>query len=132
MSRSGYVEDCENINLYRQAVHLAIVGRRGQAFLRELERALLDLPHRRLITDELVTREGECCAIGAVALLRGQDMSDVDAEDPDSVAAEFGIASSLAAEIEYMNDEECSGESPEQRYDRMLQWVQSNIKGAKL
>ncbi len=36
MSRSGYQDDCEGLNLYRGTVRRAIRGKRGQAFLREL------------------------------------------------------------------------------------------------
>ena len=129
MSRSGYDDDIDNWELikWRGAVASAIRGRRGQAFLREMLAALDALPGKRLISNDLV-RDGQVCAIGAVAVSRGLDVSDIDPEDRDQVAAAFGIAAALVAEIEDLNDERFYG-SPEQRYERMRQWVASNIKG---
>lgn len=40
MSRSGYSDDCDHIELWRAAVDAAVSGKRGQAFLRELLGAL--------------------------------------------------------------------------------------------
>lgn len=50
-------------------IHRAVHGRPGQAALRELEAALLALPKPRLISGELC-RDGEVCALGAIALYR--------------------------------------------------------------
>ena len=107
MSRSGYSEDCDGWDLirWRGAVASAIRGRRGQAFLREMEEALEAIPDKRLISGELVSSDGECCAMGAVAMKRQMDVSDVDPEDRDAVAALFGIAPAMAAEIAFRNDE---------------------------
>lgn len=75
-------------------------------------------------------RDGEACALGALAHKRGIDTSEIDAEDPDCVGAAFGIARSLAAEIEYENDEaNYYPETPEERWQRMRAWVASNIEG---
>ncbi len=126
MSRSGYSEDCENWDLirWRGAVASATRGRRGQAFLREMKEALESLPRKRLIVDELVSG-GECCAIGAVAIKRGMDVSDVDAEDCDVVAGMFGIAPALAAEISHENDTYFC--TPERRYERVYEWVLKSL-----
>ncbi len=125
MSRSGYEDDIDSrdLNIWRGAVNSAIKGKRGQAFLREMLESLDALPNKRLIAGELVV-DGECCAIGAVALKRGVDVSAVDIDEPRQVAKAFGIARALAAEIEYENDEGGAWEqSPEQRFERMRQWV---------
>lgn len=132
MSRSGYSsDDCEQWSLimYRGAVTSAIHGARGQAFLKEMLAALDALPERKLIADELITGDGAVCAIGAVGKARGVDMSGIDLEEPSSAASVFGIATALAAEIVYMNDEgSWKKETPEARYSRMRQWVASQIR----
>lgn len=135
MSRSNYSDDYEYVDLYRRTVENAIRGKRGQAFLREMAKALDEMPEKKLIADELVS-DGGVCAIGAVCKARGLDVSEVDYEDPDSVAQAVGISRSLAAEIEWMNDEAYRDayyyrgvETPEQRWIRMRKWIQENIIG---
>lgn len=77
--------------------------------------------------DERV-KEGDVCALGALGKMRGLDMSNLDPEDPDTVASAFDIASPLAREIVYMNDEVSShNETPEQRWTRMRKWVASQL-----
>lgn len=84
MSRSGYSEDCENLELYRAAVRRASRGKRGKAFFKRLVEALEALPVKELEARILVTQpaEGnpdkpyECCAMGAVLL------TEVDEEHP--------------------------------------------------
>lgn len=128
MSRSGYSEECENLELYRAAVRRAINGQRGQAFLRELAAALDAMPEKVLIKGELVSEKGECCTIGAVCKSRAIDVSHIDYEDPDTVARTIGVARSLAAEIAYMNDEwESPIELPNERWSRMRKWVADNL-----
>jgi hypothetical protein len=150
MSRSGYILDSWDDDgataCWVGAVRSAIRGRRGQAFLRELIAALDAMPVKALIADDLVTESGECCAIGAVALARGQDVSEIEPEDPVAVADAFGIARTLASEIEFQNDDDGKWlalhywrglheigsdghycETPEQRWQRMRHWVASQI-----
>jgi hypothetical protein len=129
MSRSNYSEDLESWDLirWRGAVASAIRGKRGQAFLREMLAALDALPEKRLIEDELVTPEG-CCGLGAVAIKRGLDVANVDAHDPESVAAAFGITVALAAEIEDINDRGLH-ETPEARFAFVRGWVTRRLSG---
>jgi hypothetical protein len=131
MSRSGYSDDCDDnqLYLYRQAVDKAICGKIGQAFLKELARAMDEMPVKRLIHGELVSDQGEVCAIGVVCKKRNLDVSDLDIYDSNAVAKTVGIARALAAEIEYENDEGCShnSENPEQRWNRVRKWVQEQI-----
>lgn len=134
MSRSGYSEDYDwgdnpewAMIRWRGAVKAALCGARGQAFLAELIAALEAMPEKRLISHELEAK-GEVCAIGSVGKRRGLDMSALDAEDWDSVAGAFGIASAMVREIVYENDEGVWKETPEQRHARMLKWAKAHLK----
>ena len=123
MSRSGYSDDCEHVQLWRQAVDRAVKGARGQHFLRKLRTALDALPEKRLIAHEIVNDQGEVCALGAL-----DPDKTLDPEDPETVAQHFGIARAMAAEIVYMNDEWWrTDETPEERWSRMRQWVEEQI-----
>lgn len=124
MSRSGYSEDCENLQLWRGAVRRAIRGKRGQAFLRELAAAMDEMPRKELIADELVREDGACCAIGVVFMSRSLATDQIDYEDAESVGAAVGIARAMAAEIAYKNDEcGAADEGPAQRWQRMRNWI---------
>jgi hypothetical protein len=137
MSRSGYVDDgdCESYPnacwLYQQGVQRALQGQRGQAFLRRMIAALDAMPSKRLIENEVVdVASGEVCAMGAVAVAEGIDMSGVDPDDARAVARRFGIAQSMAREIAFMNDEndwKCTDETPEERWQRMRDWAAKQI-----
>lgn len=128
MSRSGYCEDLDiqELNLYRSNVARALHGKRGQAFLREMLVALDALPAPRLMADELELA-GEVCAIGSVGLRRGIDMATLDPHDHERMAALFGIARAMVAEIEYENDEHWKAETHEQRFTRMRAWCEAHI-----
>ena len=133
MSRSGYSEDCEFLNLYRANVDRTIAGKRGQAFLHEMAAALDAMPVKELIAGELVSEEGECCALGSVALARGKDVSQVDGSEPDDVAAVFGITRLLVADVAYENDDGDrnfgrSHETPAARWVRMRKWVAEQLE----
>lgn len=148
MSRSGYSEDMDDVlehGRWRGVVASTIRGKRGQAFLREMLAAMDAMPEKRLVTGDL-ERDGEVCAIGSVGRARGLNMSKIDPEDYDAVAHRFGVATPLAQEIVYMNDEgwyfstnekgyirhDENGKSirlsPEERFDKMRAWVVSKIK----
>lgn len=72
-------------------------------------------------------REGDVCALGALGRVRGLDMSELDPDEPEGVASAFDIASQLAREIVYINDECGYRETPEQKWTRMRAWVASQI-----
>lgn len=130
MSRSGYSDDGEYISLWRGTVASAIRGKRGQALLREMLDAMDALPEKRLVSFALEA-EGQYCALGTVGAKRGVDMGKLDPEDYDGVAAAFGIASPLAQEIFWINDEaEWRPETPEQRFDRVRRWIVKNLREA--
>lgn len=128
MSRSGYSYDCDGWDVirWRGAVASAIRGKRGQAFLQEMLTALDTLPEKRLTENEL-QHDGEVCAMGAVGLQRGINMTEIDPEEREEVARAFGISEALAAEIAYENDEGGWRETPEQRWNRMRNWAASKV-----
>ena len=127
MSRSGYSDDCDGIQLWRANVERAIKGKKGQEFFKELLAALDAMSNKRLIAHELVSEDGECCALGAVAISRKIDVASVDESEPEEVAAALGIRSMLAQEVAYWNDEYRRNDTPEDRWQRMRTWVCSNI-----
>lgn len=133
MSRSGYSDDMDDqwqFIRWRGAVASAFRGRRGVAFLTEMLAALDALPEKKLITEEL-EQDGAVCAIGAVGKARGMDMSRLDPHEPETVAARFGIAHAMAAEIVYTNDEIKDRQSPEERFTRMRGWIKNEIWNAR-
>lgn len=127
MSRSGYSEDCDYIQLWRNNVEKTIAGKRGQAFLLELVQALEAMPEKKLIRNSL-EECGEVCALGAVGLKRGIDMTHLDPEEPEQVGKIFGISTMLAQEIVYENDERGYRQTPEERWVRMHGWAKSCLK----
>jgi hypothetical protein len=141
MSRSGYSDDCDwddqwGMIRWRGAVASAMNGKRGQEFLKELLAALDAMPERRLLAVTINSSEG-CCTLGCVTKARGIDTSDLDQLDPyddygdsaSALAKRLGIASAMSKEIVFMNDEgDWQGnETPEQRWQRMRDWVASKI-----
>jgi hypothetical protein len=134
MSRSGYSDDCDGWELirWRGAVESAIRGKRGQALLIELRDALDAMPEKGLIAYELVDAAGAFCTLGVIGNAKGLPLSGIDPEDSDQVAKLFDIAPAMAKEIVFENDEACwRDETPQQRWDRMRQWVEINIRKAK-
>lgn len=128
MSRSGYSDDCENLGLWRGAVSKAINGKRGQTLLKDLLKALDEMPEKRLIRMNLKTETGEFCTLGVLGAKRGINMEEIDPEDSETVANEFNIADAMAKEIVYMNDEHYDNCSPEERWVKMRNWIFLNIK----
>lgn len=137
MSRSGYSDDLDEADLetYRELIRDIIAEPGSQAFLRELAAAMDAMPEKMLITEELINSEGECCTIGVVCKARGVDVSKIDVDAPEQVAAAVGIAQELAAEIEYENDE-CNAiwldgrwqsDTPATRWERMRKWVDRQL-----
>lgn len=145
MSRSGYTEgDCDDeiaflrYNGWRQAVHNALHGKRGQAFLRELIESLDAMPVHELAANSF-TKGGEVCALGSVALKRGIDVSGfeppddvedygIEPVDRDAVGIVFGIAPSMAAEIMFENDDnDYHNETPALRWARMRRWAECQL-----
>lgn len=144
MSRSGYIDDCDDnwqMIKWRGMVASSIRGKRGQRLLTDLLAALDAMPVKALIAHELETKDGEVCALGALGKARGIDMEKLDPEEPESVAAAFDIATPLAQEIVYMNDDHLDSRwneatkryediTPEERWKSMRAWVAAKITSA--
>jgi len=141
VSRSGYNEyddgDDNAITLYRGRVGNAIKGERGQAFLRELVAALDAMPVKELAADVLVA-DGQCCAIGAVAIARGYDPAtlpthDAICDDAEPLANIMGISETLTREIMFWNDDDRyrSAVTDATRWTRMRRWAVENLRRAK-
>lgn len=132
-----------------QTIRNALKGRRGQAVLRELKAALLALPEGRLIGSAVV-REGEVCALGALARERlaagspltcyghrGTSLAELEEKLGEDLEDEvgsvelgeaLGLARALAWVIADENDEGGSfNQTPEARYHRMLGWIESHL-----
>lgn len=131
MSRAGYSDDCDDTWAsirWRGAVVSATHGKRGQEMLRELLRELDAMPEKKLIANDLQA-DGCYCTLGVLGKARGIDMSDIDPEDNEAVAKTFGVADALAREIMWHNDEGTwvRDETPEARWQRMRDWVSSQL-----
>ena len=134
MSRSCYSDDGEFLELYRNAVDCAIKGRRGQRFLQKLGAALDAMPVKRLITDELVTKDGEVCALGCLGVADGLPLTGINPGAHGLLARIFNVAPSLIREVEFENDDHDDYvnwtdkmRTPERRWTRMREWVTSNL-----
>ena len=137
MTRSGYVDDCEHIALYRRAVGNALAGKRGRAFLMEMRDALDAMPVKELSgTDfyDLGTRR--VCALGAVAIGRGADPETLAIDGLECDAGTyFGIAECMAREV--MNENDTCGEwvgvdTPADRWRYMRRWVDQVLEDPRM
>lgn len=134
MSRSGYCEDGDYLELYRANVERSLASKRGQKFLIELIQILDSMPEKKLIAGELIDEQGQCCTIGAVCKAKGIDVKNIDYYDGEQVGNAVGISEIMAREIEFENDERpnvghgTNPESPEQRWTRMREWVGEQLK----
>lgn len=140
--RISYSDDEEDFPgqyaLWQANCQRSIRGKAGQKSLRELETALLALPEKRLIADELENVDGEVCAIGALKKHRGVDVVS-DPEEMEDVGIELGMPRLVAWKVVCLNDIEIDGvyregrfipATPEERYEQVLQWVQRQIQEA--
>ena len=146
MSRSSYSDEFGEdfpgqLDLFRANVRRSIRGKAGQARLRELRDALLGLPIRSLEAGTFAGGTPEApkvCALGAWALNKqGGDpgaansmLGVVDADDHETAVAlsKHGWPRLVVLEAVYTNDDGNYGrETPEQRYARVMAWVEGEI-----
>lgn len=139
MARHGYVDDLDDAleaGRWRGRVTSALRGKRGQAMLRELAAAMDAMPEKRLVSGSLQTRDGDCCAIGAVCKAKGLDLTQHEHDRAsdlyelnESIAKSLDVAECLVQEIEFINDDwGPNGETPEQRWSRVRSWVAKKIE----
>ena len=132
MSRSGYSDDWDGteLNLYRGTVAMAMRGKRGQRFFRDLV-AALDAMSDKCLVAEAFQEDGDVCALGCLMRARGLDVPEGDNVEAECAAEPLDIARSLANETTYENDE-CGPhrETPEERWVRMRKWAVSNLREA--
>ena len=130
-------------------------GKPGKAALQDLERALLVMPHKRLIEGALCDGKTGVCAMGAWLYRRyvdqgmrprdawrklqvegipkgGQWFDDGVGEELqrsiDLGARDLGITKTLAEIVAYTNDEDVSWHlTPEKRYEEVLRRVRGYI-----
>lgn len=130
--RIGYSDEEDfpgQFELWQANCQRSLAGAKGQAALKELEAALLALPDKRLIVEQLQDEEGAVCSIGAVVKQRGLSQNDLvsDPDEMEEVGVELGMPRLTAWKIVEMNDIYWDFVTPEVRYSKMLTWVQSQI-----
>jgi hypothetical protein len=132
--------------LWRANTRRALMGAKGQAVLRQLEKALVDLPAQRLISGHLV-KNGEVCTVGALlverhvslgearetALARFEDEPEADewGDETDSakIAKADGVPWMVAWRLVELNDQFFDSATPEDRYTKVLAWTRSHLMG---
>lgn len=112
--------------LFQANCDRSLRGKKGQAELRELKAALLALPEKYLLGNLLYDDAGGVCAIGAYGKYKGVNLATFDPEegDHDEVGIAGGMPRLVAWKVVEMNDIELETAKPEQRYRRMLAWIE--------
>lgn len=129
-------------DLWQANCRRSIHGKAGQASLRELEAALVAMPSKRLIAEELDNGE-DVCAIGALVRYKQiTPIADADFE-MEEVGMECGLPRLVAWKVVELNDVELSDHmwdsakqayrqrTPEERYTSVLSWVQRQLQKAQ-
>lgn len=97
--------------------------------LRELLVALDAMPDKELIRGDLVTEQGDCCAIGALLVHRSfPSAHEIDPEDSYHIAQVLDVAEPLVQEVEWVNDEGYHFVTNAERWAKMRAWVVSRLK----
>lgn len=136
--------------LWEAALTRSVNGRRGQAALRDLRDALISLPDKRLIKRRLADEQGCVCTLGALALKRRVDAGEsrqvvlqslaslIQGDDDEwdagektlRVGEQIGLSMTMTIELASSNDDvvyRLGSETPEQRYNRVLEHVEKLI-----
>lgn len=115
-------------DLWQANCERSLRGKQGQEELRELRNALLALREKRLLLGTLEDEEGGVCAVGAYGKHKGIDLSKFDVDsDTDDVGIAGGMPPLVAWKVVEMNDLQFDHVTPEQRYEKMLAWVESKL-----
>jgi len=133
--------------LWSANVQRHLKGAKGQAILRELRDALLALPKKKLINGRLADEQGCVCTVGALAAHRGVSLKElaeiikpderwgeIDAWEAEvrtmDLGRRIGLKEVMAVTLAARNDDVWLApvdETDEQRYIRVLAWVESQI-----
>jgi hypothetical protein len=115
----------------------SLSGKQGQAALRELEAALVALPSKRLIANELDNGQ-DVCAIGALVRYKKiTPLADPEYE-MEQVGIECGMPRLVAWTVVEINDNELDFRyvdgkrvdcTPEERYETILKWIRKQLGG---
>lgn len=146
MGRGSWYSDDEGAipqGMWLHNVQRTLYSDKGQAMLRRLEKALLALPQKRLIEGDIATKEGDVCALGALAAharmlanrwswataiaTLADEYDGCGNEETVALGEELGFTQTAAIEIAGENDNDWMGLAPERRYDHMVEWVQSYL-----
>lgn len=131
MSRFSYTEDEDfpgQFYLWQGNCDRSMRSKKGQTELKVLREALLALPEKRLLLEALHDEKDGVCAIGAYAKHKGVDILQCDPEDAtDEVGIDAGMPKMVAWKVVEMNDLMYDRETPEERYSKMLNWVESQL-----
>lgn len=156
MSRVDYSEDEDfpgQRELQQANMVRLLAGKKGQAILRDLEAALLELPQKRLIANH-GAKDGEVCAVAALAVYREarskgqareQVLRELEAREREYLGPDFdseewgddewtlglgesvGVPHSLAWRLVALNDLDFDHCTAEQRYEKVLAWTQRHL-----
>lgn len=113
----------------------------GRKRLEELKQILLAMPNKRLISGNLSTKEGDVCAVGAwvVAKEMKKDPALTWAEacerysyaetagETAAAGKRTGLGWVMSWEIEEWNDEHFSKLTPEERYTKVIEWIDKEL-----
>lgn len=131
VSRISYSEDeyyPGQFDLFQANCRRSLHGKQGQEELLVLKEALLAMPDKRLIHGSLVDEGGEVCAIGAYAKHKRLDLEKFDPEEKtDAVGVEAGMPRLVAWKVVEMNDMEFRHLTPEARYIKTLEWIDTQL-----
>lgn len=139
-------------HLWESVIKRAMQGKRGKQVLREIREALLAMLEKKLANGVFYDK-GVCCTLGAYAahkvqhggivLNRGkqferrintleelQDRTEfmVDALDTEEFGKSMGLTMALSCQIAWLNDEALDGYSEEERYEKMLEKINSLLE----
>ena len=85
-------------------VELAVHCTCGQAMLRDLLKALDEMPLRELVEGDRVSPGGGDAALGVLIRARGLDVTLCDPDDTVAIGLALGVAPALVAEMNIEND----------------------------
>jgi hypothetical protein len=152
MSRVYYGDDWDdnavlNAGRWERNSQMVLKSKKGQRVLREIEKALVSLPEKRLSYETFCkwtpTGEIDCCVLGAYAMHMGKKPSELEYlngdedgpyesanETASQIAGMGGMTFTMAWNLIELNDETFGRCTPEERYEKTLQWVRRHLEGS--